>query len=107
MTTCKTIPVLTRPALMDFSKHWHWVLIGVAGKTRRRRLTIPNSLEGFMCHGAAFRLCGMPPRIGFEATGDSHGSLAHRLGPTSFLLKMVSLISLAPTYAPQSEYTSF
>ena len=30
---------------IDISKHRHEVLIGIPGKTRRRRLTITNTLE--------------------------------------------------------------
>ena len=37
MTTCKTIPVPTRPSLVGFSKHWHGVLIGVAKISSVRR----------------------------------------------------------------------
>ena len=32
---------------IDISKHRHEVLIAVPGKTRRRRLTITNTLEDF------------------------------------------------------------
>jgi len=32
---------------IDISKHRHEVLIGIPGKTRRRRLTVMNTLEDF------------------------------------------------------------
>ena len=32
---------------IDVSKHRHEVLIGIPGKTRRRRLTVMNTLEDF------------------------------------------------------------
>lgn len=51
---------LDAPVLIgiDISKHRHEVLIAIPGKTRRRRLTITNTLEDF------HRL--VVPRPGFE-----------------------------------------
>lgn len=39
----------------------------------------------------------LPVRIGFEATGNYHRTLAHHLGQAGFELKLVSSVSLART----------
>ncbi len=57
---------------IDISK----VLIGIPGKTRRRRLTIMNTLEDFQRLSAALASYDLPVRIGFEATGNYHRTLA-------------------------------
>jgi len=50
----------------DISKHRHEVLIGIPGKTRRRRLTIMNTLEDFQRLSAVLSSYDLPVRIGFE-----------------------------------------
>ena len=55
---------------IDISKHRHEVLIGIPGKTRRRRLTVMNALEDFQRLSAILASYGLPARIGFEATGN-------------------------------------
>jgi len=61
---------------IDISKHRHEVLIGVPGKKRRRRMTILNKLDDFQRLSATLDSYGMPVRIGFEATGNYHRTLA-------------------------------
>jgi transposase len=73
------------------------VLIGIPGKKRRRRLTITNSLEDFQRLASTFASYDLPVRIGFEATGNYHRTLAHFLGRCGFELKLVSSVSLART----------
>jgi hypothetical protein len=82
---------------IDISKHRHEVLIGVPGKTRRRRLTIMNTLEDFQRLVTALASYDLPVRIGFEATGNYHRPLAHHLGRAGFELKLVSSVGLART----------
>ena len=82
---------------IDISKHRHEVLIGVPGKKRRRRMTILNTLEDFQRLSGALASYGLPVRIGFEATGNYHRTLAHHLGQTGFELKLVSSVGLART----------
>jgi transposase len=82
---------------IDISKHRHEVLIGIPGKTRRRRLTIMNTLEDFQRLSAALASYDLPVRIGFEATGNYHRTLAHHLGQAGFELKLVSSVALART----------
>jgi hypothetical protein len=57
---------------IDISKHRHEVLIGIPGKTRRRRLTVMNTLEDFQRLSVAFASYDLPVRIGFEATSNYH-----------------------------------
>ena len=82
---------------IDISKHRHEVLIGIPGKTRRRRLTVMNTLEDFQRLSAALASYDLPVRIGFEATGNYHRTLAHHLGRAGFDLKLVSSVALART----------
>jgi len=82
---------------IDISKHRHEVLIGIPGKTRRRRLTVMNTLEDFKRLSAALASYDLPVRIGFEATGNYHRTLAHHLGRAGFDLKLVSSVALART----------
>jgi hypothetical protein len=82
---------------IDISKHRHEVLIGAPGKTRRRRMTITNTLDDFGRLVATLSGYGLPVRIGFEATGNYHRALAHHLGQAGFELKLVSSVGLART----------
>lgn len=87
----------TLPVAIDISKHRHEVLIGVPGKTRCRRLTIMNTLEGFQHLSAAIASYDLPVRIGFEAPGNYHRTLALHLGQAGFELKLASSVALART----------
>src|SRR6056297_2262177 len=82
---------------IDISKHRHEVLIGIPGKKRRRRITITNTLDDFQRLSAVLASYDMPVRIGFEATGNYHRTLAHHLGRAGFELKLVSSVGLART----------
>ena len=62
--TDPTVPTLL--VAIDISKHRHEVLIGIPGKTRRRRMTITNTLEDFRRLSAALASYDLPVRIGFE-----------------------------------------
>lgn len=65
---------------IDSSKHRHELLIAIPGKKRRRRLTVMNTLEDFHRLSTTLASYGLPVRIGFEATGNYHRTLAHHLG---------------------------
>jgi transposase len=82
---------------IDISKNRHEVLIAVPGKTRRRRMTVPNKADDYQRLIAL--LCGLetPVTIGFEATGNGHQALKHALGTAGFDLKLVSSVALART----------
>jgi hypothetical protein len=64
--TAKQSTVATVLVAIDISKHRHEVLIGIPGKTRRRRLTVMNTLEDFHRLSAALASYDLPVRIGFE-----------------------------------------
>ena len=93
--TYSTAPTLL--VAIDISKHRHEVLIGAPGKKRRRRMTITNTLDDFGRLVAALSGYGLPVRIGFEATGNYHRTLAHHLGQAGFELKLVSSVGLVRT----------
>jgi transposase len=97
MTIAKPTPVSPLLVAIDISKHRHEVLMAIPGKARRRRLAIRNSLEDFERLIAFLRQYGLPVRIGFEATGNYHRTLAHHLGAAGFELKLVSSVALART----------
>ena len=92
------MPRLTGSLLVaiDISKHRHEVLICIPGKTRRR-FTIMNTLEDFQRLSAVLSGYDLPVRIGFEATGNYHRTLAHHLGRAGFELNLVSSVGLART----------
>ena len=96
MTTTHSIPPTLLVAI-DISKHRHEVLICIPGKTRRRRFTIMNTLEDFQRLSAVLSSYDLPVRIGFEAIGNYHRTLAHHLGRAGFELKLVSSVGLART----------
>jgi transposase len=77
MTTCHSIAATLFVAIA-ISKHRHELLIGVPGKTCRRRFTITNTQENFRQLSSVLASYGLPVRIGFEATGNYHRCpLAH------------------------------
>jgi hypothetical protein len=83
---------------IETSKHWHEVLIAAPGKTRRRRLTMTNSIDDFNRLIAILREYDMLVWIGLEATGNYHRVLRYHLGLAAFDLKPVSSVTLARTH---------
>ena len=82
---------------IDISKHRHEVLIAAPGKTRRRRLTITNTLDDFQRLIAILGDYSLPVQVGFEATGNYHRALIYQLGVAGFDVKLVSSVALART----------
>ncbi|RYH05759.1 IS110 family transposase [Tropicimonas sp. IMCC6043] len=97
MTAINSTTAPTVLVAIDISKHRHEILISVPGKQRRRRLTIRNALEDFERLRELLAAYSLPVRVGFEATGNYHRSLAHHLGRSGFELKLVSSVALART----------
>lgn len=87
------------PLLVDIyiSKYRHEVLIGILGKKRRRGLTITNTRGAFERLTTTLVSYDLPVRIGFEATGNYHRTLAHHFVQSGLDLKLISSISLART----------
>ena len=96
-----TIPKSTRSGAalvaIDIAKHRNEVLVELPNKGRRRRLTIMNTRADH--DRLVDALCGLevPAIIGFEATGNYHRPLAHRLLFEGFELRLVSSVALART----------
>ena len=66
-------------------------------KTRRRRMTVLNTADGYQRLIALLRGFEMPITIGFEATVNHYWSLMHALRAAGFDLKLVSPVALART----------
>jgi transposase len=82
---------------IDVSKLRNDVLIEVPGKTRRRRLVVPNTKLEHDRFVDLLRGLGKPVIAGFEATGNYHRPLAFRLLEEGIALRLVSSVALART----------
>lgn len=97
LTGASTPTDLALLAASDIPKHRYEVLIGIPGRKRRRRLTITNTLDDFQRLATALASYDRPVRIGFEATGNYHRTLAHHLGQAGFDLKLIYSVALPRT----------
>lgn len=97
MTTLQSMPIDAILVAIDISKHRHEVLIEVPGRTRRRRLTVLNTRPEHDRLVAVLAAFEAPLVVGFEATGNYHRALAHRLLLEGFDLRLISSMSLART----------
>jgi len=79
------------------SKHRHGMLMGVAGKKRRRRMAILNTPDDVQRLVTALASNEPPLRIGLAATGNDHRVLAHHPGQAGSDMKLVSCVGLART----------
>lgn len=82
---------------IDVSKLRNDVLIEVPGKTRRRRLVVPNTKSEHERFVDLLRGLDKPVIAGFEATGNYHRPLAFRLLEAGVALRLVSSVALART----------
>ena len=94
ITIAQNTPVLVA---IDIAKARHEVLIAVAGKKRRRGLTVFNELADFTRLIATLKDYGHPVRAAFEATGNYHRALAYHLATAGFEVKRLSSVALART----------
>jgi len=94
ITIAQKTPVLRA---IDIAKARHEVLIAVAGKKRRRGLTVFNELADFTLLIVALKDYGHPVRAAFEATGNGHRALVYHLATAGFEVKLVSSVALART----------
>ncbi len=97
MTTLQSMPIDAILVAIDISKHRHEVLIEVPGRTRRRRLTVLNTRQEHDRLVDVLAAFEAPVVVGFEATGNYHRALAHRLFLEGFDLRLISSMSLART----------
>jgi transposase len=84
-------------AAIDVAKHRNEVLIEEPGRMRRRRLTVLNTREDHDRLIAVLTRFEQPIVIGFEATGNYHRPLAHRLLEAGLQLRLISSLALART----------
>jgi transposase len=82
---------------IDVSKLRNDVLIEVPGRTRRRRLVVPNTKSEHDRFVDLLRGLDKPVIVGFEATGNYHRPLAFRLLEEGVELRLVSSVALART----------
>lgn len=97
MTLSEDMPDCAVLVAIDVAKHRNEVLIEMAGRTRRRRLTVLNTRaehDRFVETLSAFEA---PVVAGFEATGNYHRPLAHRLLSAGVELRLISSLALART----------
>lgn len=82
---------------IDMSKHRQEVLIERPEGGRRRRLTVMATKADYDGLAELLEAIGRPIVVGFEATGNYHRTLAHRLLTAGFELRLISSVALART----------
>jgi len=97
MTLPEDMPDRAVLVAIDVAKHRNEVLIEIPGRARRRRLTVLNTRaehDRFIETLKAFEASVV---AGFEATGNYHRPLAHRLLSAGIELRLISSLALART----------
>ena len=79
------------------SKHRQKVLIERPEGGRRRRLTVTATKADYDGLAEQIAAIGRPIVVGFEATGNYHRTLAHRLLTAGFELRLISSVAMART----------
>lgn len=74
---------------IDMSKHRQEVLIDRPEGGRRRRMTVMATKADYDHLAMGLRDIGRPIVVGFEATGNYHRTLAHRLLSAGFELRLI------------------
>ena len=82
---------------IDMSKHRQEVLIERPEGGRRRRMTVMSTKPDYDRLVDDLAAIGRPILVGFEATGNYHRTLAHRLLSAGFELRLISSVALART----------
>jgi len=82
---------------IDMSKHRQEVLIERPEGGRRRRMTVMATKADYDRLATDLSDIGRPIIVGFEATGNYHRTLAHRLLSAGFELRLISSVALART----------
>ena len=93
MTKRSSTPADAVLVAIDMSKHRQEVLIERPEGGRRRRMTVMATKADYDRLAAI----GRPVIVGFEATGNYHRTLAHRLLSAGFELRLISSVALART----------
>jgi transposase len=82
---------------IDMSKNRQEVLIERPEGGRRRRMTVMATKEDYDGFAEQLVAIGRPIVVGFEATGNYHRTLAHRLLTAGFELPLISSVAFART----------
>lgn len=97
MSLAQTMPDGAVLVAINIAKHRNEILIKAPGRTRRRRLTVLNTRAE---HDRFVETLGgydAPVVAGFEATGNYHRPLVHRLLSAGVELRLISSLALART----------
>ena len=97
MTTRQPMPDGAVLVAIAVAKHRNEVLIKTPASSRRRRLSILNAREEHDRLVGARTGDKAPVIVGFEATGNDHRPLAHRLLEAGLELRLISFLALAHT----------
>ena len=97
MTTTKLTPNEALLVAIDIAKHRNEVLIEEPGRARRRRMSVLNTRAEHDRLIEALGQYGRPVLAGFEATGNYHRPLAHRLLEAGVEVRLISSLALART----------
>jgi len=97
MTRMHSTPAGAVLVAIDMSKHQQEVLIERPEGGRRRRLTVMATKADYDGLAEQLVAIGRPIVVGFEATGNYHRTLAHRLLSAGFELRLISSVALART----------
>jgi transposase len=97
MTKRSPTPANAVLVAIDMSKHRQEVLIERPEGGRRRRMTVMATKADYDRLAADLGEIGRPIVVGFEATGNYHRTLAHRLLAAGFELRLISSVALART----------
>ena len=79
MTLTKDMPDRAVLVAIDVAKHRNEILIEIPGRARRRRLTILNTCADHDRLVEVLASFDVPIVAGFEATGNYHRPVGHRL----------------------------
>lgn len=97
MTISQPMPAGAVLVAIDIAKHRHEVLLELPGRRLRQRLTVLNTRSEHDRLVACLQGFEAPIVVGFEATGNYHRPLAHRLLGEGFELRLISSLALART----------
>jgi len=97
MTKLHSTPTDAVLVAIDMSKHRQEVLLERPEGGRRRRMTVMATKEDYDRLADELTAIGRPVIVGFEATGNYHRTLAHRLLSAGFELRLISSVALART----------
>jgi transposase len=97
MTERNSRPAGTVLVAIDMPKHRQEVLIERPEGGRRRRMTVMATKADYDRLADDLAALGRPIVVGFEASGNYHRTLAHRLLSAGFELRLITSVALART----------